>query len=88
MNHPTITDVEQDSCCPSRQHEFEMGNCIFGGVWFAVRTGKTRDSAGPMTLEMFGTGEVRKGARRMPRCQEPTKDGANTEMPRGAVSER
>jgi len=21
----------------------------------------------------------------MPRCQEPTKDGANTEMPRGAV---
>ena len=33
------------------------------------------------------TGEVRKGARRMPRCQEPTKDGANTEMPRGAVSE-
>jgi hypothetical protein len=33
-------------------------------------------------------GEVRKGARRMPRCQEPKKDGANTEMPRGAVSER
>jgi hypothetical protein len=32
-------------------------------------------------------GEVRKGARRMPRCQEPKKDGANTEMPRGAVSE-
>ena len=32
-------------------------------------------------------GEGRKGARRMPRCQEPKKDGANAEMPRGAVSE-
>ena len=29
-----------------------------------------------------------KGTRRMPRRQEPMKDGANTEMPRGAVSRR
>ena len=32
-------------------------------------------------------GEGNKGARGMPRRQEPKKDGANTEMPRGAVSE-
>ena len=33
-------------------------------------------------------GQANKGARRMPRRQEPKKDGASTEMPRGAASRR
>ena len=33
-------------------------------------------------------GQAKKGVRRMPRRQEPMKDGASTEMPRGAASRR
>ena len=39
-----------------------------------------------LTKKAFG--QANKGARRMPRRQEPMKDGASTEMPRGAASRR
>ena len=38
--------------------------------------------------ESIFKGQARKGARRMPRRWMPKKDGASTEMPRGAASGR